>query len=98
MSDQNDAVEEPTTVHFVDGTSEAYTIVVRPYGSRWLHALRPDTAANHCLLNTENVTRVEAQTVARLEEGVGYCDFDRRDGIETFVKQEGWIAMEPDRE
>jgi hypothetical protein len=96
MSDSNGDEDEPTTVHFVDGTAEAYNVVVRPYGSKWLYALRPGTAANHCVLNAENVTRIEAQTVAHLEGGVGYCNFDRRGGIDTFVKQESWIAIEND--
>ena len=94
MSDSSDDEDEPTTVHFIDGTAEAYSVVVRPYDSNWLYALRPDTAANHCVLNIENVTRIEAQTVIQLDDGVGYCNFDRRKGIETFVKQESWIAME----
>jgi hypothetical protein len=96
MSDSNGDEDEPTTVHFVDGTAEAYNVVVRPYGSKWLYALRPGTAANHCVLNAENVTRIEAQTVAHLDGGVGYCNFDRRGGIDTFVKQESWIAIEND--
>lgn len=96
MSDSNGGEDEPTRVHFVDGTAAAYSVVVRPYDSNWLYALRPDTAANHCVLNTANVTRIEAQTVVQLDRGVGYCNFDRRDGIETFVKQENWIAIESD--
>lgn len=94
MSDPDGEGEEPTTVHFIDGTVEAYNVVVRWYDSKWLYALRPDTPANHCVLNAENVTRIEAQTVSQLDEGVGYCDFDWRDEIETLVDQESWIATE----
>ena len=47
--------EEPTRVHFTDGTSEIYSVVIRLYDSDWLYALRPETPANHCVLNTENV-------------------------------------------
>lgn len=97
-TNETDSDEEaPTTVHFTDGTAAAYNVVVRRYDSNWLYALRPDTPANHCVLNTENVTRIEAQTVTRLDDGVGYCDFDWRERIETIVNQDSWIALENDR-
>lgn len=94
MSDTDHDGEESTTVHFNDGTSVAYSVVVRRYDSNWLYALRPDTAANHCVLNVESVARIEAQTVTRVDGGVGYCDFNWRDKIETIVNQDSWIAAE----
>lgn len=94
MSDTNPDEEEPTTVYFTDGTATAYSVVIRQYDSNWLYALRPDTPANHCVLNTENVTRIEAQAVTSVEGGVGYCDFDWTDRIETLANQDGWIAAD----
>lgn len=92
MSDTNQ--EEPTTVYFTDGTAETYSVVIRQYDSDWLYALRPETPANHCVLNTENVTRIEAQAVTSVDEGVSYCDFDWVDRVETLAKQDSWIAAE----
>ncbi|WP_336346087.1 hypothetical protein [Halalkalicoccus ordinarius] len=94
MSETNDEAEDPTTVYFTDGTATAYSVVIRQYDSDWLYALRPDTPANHCVLNTENVTRIEAQTVISVEEGVSYCDFDWRDRVETLANQDLWIAAQ----
>lgn len=94
MSETNGEEEEPTTVYFTDGTATAYSVVIRQYGSDWLYALRPDTPANHCVLNTENVTHIEAQTVISVEEGVSYCDFDWRDRVEALANQDLWIAAQ----
>lgn len=94
MSDTDQDEEEPTTVHFIDGTTAAYSVVVRRYDSNWLYALRPATAANHCVLNAENVTRIESQTVTPVDGGVGYCDFDWVDDVESLVDQDSWIAAE----
>lgn len=98
MSDTEQEDEEPTTVHFTDGTAEAYAVVIRQYDSDWLYALRPDTPANHCVLNAENVTRIEAQAVTPVDGGVSYCDFDRVDQVETLANQDVWIAAEDDSE
>lgn len=97
MSNTTPDEEAPTTVYFTDGTAAAYSVVIRRYDSHWLYALRPDTPANHCVLNTENVTRIEAQTVTQIDEGVGYCDFDWRERVETLADQDGWIALKDDR-
>ena len=94
MSETNNGKEDPTTVYFTDGTATAYSVVIRQYDSDWLYALRPDTPANHCVLNTENVTRIEAQTVISVDEGVSYCDFDWRDRAETLANQDLWIAAQ----
>lgn len=96
MNDTDGNEKEPTRVHFIDGTAEVYNVVVRRYDSNWLYALRPDTAANHCVLNSENVIRIESQTVIQVDEGIGYCDFDWRDNVETWVEQENWIATPND--
>ena len=96
MSDTDGGETEPTTVYFTDGTAEVYNVVVRRYDSNWLYALRTETAANHCVLNSENVTRIEAQTVVQVDEGVGYCDYHWRDNVETYVEQENWIATAND--
>lgn len=97
MDDTNPDEEAPTTVYFTDGTTAAYNVVIRRYDSNWLYALRPDTPANHCVLNTDTVTRIEAQTVIQIDEGVGYCNFDWREKVETIADQESWIALEDDR-
>lgn len=92
MSETNHEEEDPTTVYFTDGTATDYSVVIRRYDSDWLYALRPDTPANHCVVNTENVTRIEAQAVTSVDGGVGYCDFDWIDRIETLAAQDSWIA------
>lgn len=97
MSKTNPDEEAPTTVSFTDGTTVDYNVIIRRYDSNWLYALRPDTPANHCVLNTDNITRIEAQTVTQINGGVGYCDFEWREKVETMADQDGWIALEDDR-
>ena len=89
----NHEEEDPTRVHFTDGTAAAYSVVIRQYESNRPYVLRPDTMANHCVLNTENVIRIEAQAVISVDEGVYYCDFDWRDRVETIANQDSWIAV-----
>lgn len=97
MSKTNPDKEAPTTVSFTDGTTADYNVVIKRYDSNWLYALRPDTPANHCVLNTDNITRIEAQTVTQINGGVGYCDFYWHEKVETMADQDGWIALEDDR-
>ena len=90
--DEDTAVS--TKVYFTDGSKAEYPLVIRRYDSDWLYALRDDSPANHCILNTTNVIRVEGQAVRPLDEGVAYCNFDWVDEAETIAQQELWTIQD----